>query len=801
MFKRIVYVSVFVMVLILALQSVSASEVDFNMDYSNDFNLDDSVSLSSADNIISASPSSNLESSLQLSDSSIENGDDIGETEDVGSLSDEALDNDGDDNPDDNPDVDSGDVEEDNRNKTIINADSINVVYGKEGQLKINLTDENGVGLSDKTILVQVNGNESNVITDSNGLATFKYSNAVGVYNVFLSFSGDEFYASSDSSAKITISKASTKLKVPSVKSYLNYQNYVNITLTDSNGLALANKKVYFVLSGIRYNATTNGAGVAKVKIPNNICNLNITVKFDGDENYSACSKTSKVVISKAKTHLFVPVVKSYITRNTYLKITLKDICGTALANKLVKVVVGKKTYKLYTDEKGQAKLKFDKKFGTFNCKVTFAETKSFYGSSNSSKVSISKTPTVIKVPNLKFNSSEHARLRINLTDIDGKAMANRVVSLSIPALKKVFKLKTNAKGIASLRINSAYSYNIVVKYAGDKNHVAKSVKSKFVVKKVYIKFNDVLNVAVKLKNYISENKSMPSKIKYKNYTFTSPQISYLMAVAIKHISQKNKNDIILINASAPSKSVGEIYDTVYKKDFLKIAKNVAGPSTFNRKNPSYVKYSFYKVPYKVYVASFSRILDYYKETKKLPNYALFTKAEYAKVSNSSKYTFYLTTDNIAGKKTDLRMLKSLAKTLRSKGYQAVIVGIGPDIHNKAYKYGCTGKKSVLLCCFGGVDVGCIEEWTGDLAVGDGVFVNNYNGAHVLGLWYSKPYGASASLNKRVGRAWDANYGHPLANPAKYMSQHNISYIQVGTVTAACNKLKAGKMGGPKLIK
>ena len=270
------------------------------------------------------------------------------------------------------------------------------------------------------------------------------------------------------------------------------------------------------------------------------------------------------------------------------------------------------------------------------------------------------------------------------------------------------------------------------------------------------------------------------------------------MAVAIKNIAKKDKSDIVLIAALPPSKPIGEIYDSVSKKSYIKIAKKATG-STLNHQDPSYIKYSFYKIPYKVYTASFAGILKYYGGNKRLPNYSLFTDAEYIKVSNSKKYTFYLTTDNIAGKKSEFKMIKKLAKALRSKGYQAIIVGIGPDIHNNAYKYGCTGKKSVLLACFGGVDVGCIEEWAGDLSHGS--FGKNYKGAHVLGLWYSKPYGSSANIHKPVKRAWDANYGFALKNPAKYMSKHKISYIETGTVSSACKKLKAGKMGGPKLIK
>lgn len=786
MVKKIIYVSLFVLVFLLAIQSVSASGIDLDDVNANNFKLDDSS------NYLSSSISENdviADDGEGINDD--ENGEEVtdsgnGETT-VGDEPSDSFEGDGEDTGENNPIV------------TEINVHPITFDYLSEGKLNINLTDENGLGVSNKTISVQIGEDISNLSTDENGVAVFKYSNSAGSYKVNISFNGDEYYAPSNATTKITITKSSTKLKVPNVRSYLTTSTYVTATLTDSNGNALANKTVSFVISKKTYNATTNGKGIAKIKIPTKIGNYSVSIKFAGDGNLIASSASSKVIITKMKTHLSVPVVKSYMTRNTYLKITLKNVYGKALANKTVSVILPKKTYNLRTDANGVAKLYFSKKVRTVKCTIKFKATNYFYAASNSSKVIITKTPTVIKAPKVTFNSTKYGQLIINLTDIDGKALGKKELTVSIPSLKKVFKVKTNAKGIATLKFNGPRSYDIVVKYAGDKNYAAKSVKSKFVINSVRVKFNDVIGAAELLRDYIAENKSLPSRITYKNNTFTPAQLSYLMAVAINHITKSNKNDIILIAVSNP-KSSGEIYDTVYKKNYLKIVNSAVG-SSINHKTPQYIKHSIYKVPYKVYTASFSRILTFYKSNKKLPLYSLFTNSEYKKVSNSSKYTFYLTTDNIAGKKADLKMLKSLANALKSKGYEAVIVGIGPDIHNVAYRYGCTGNNSVLLCCFGGVDVGCIEEWTGDLSVNGRYFVENYEGAHVLALWYSKPYGASASLYKPIGRAWDADYGFGLKNPAKYMADHKISFIETGTVSSACNLLKAGKMGGPKLIK
>ena len=790
--KKIIYLSLFALIFILAVQSVSASDIDFNNAYSNDLNLDDSIDGSLLSSLDTSTYDS--ESSIYDSDESSHYSLSLASDENIG-----AIDEDVDLRDDDSSQTDSEEGEDDNRNSTSISADPIVIDYGTEGELKINLSDENGLGLFNKTIFVQINDSVSNVTTDENGLAIFKYSNGAGTYDVSVSFNGDEVYAPSNIATKITIERLSTNLKVPDVKSYLTCSTYVLATLTDSEGRAIADKDIFLVISGTTYNATTDGEGIAKIKVPTKVGNFTASLSFGGDENYSQSSASSKVIITKMKTQLIVPTVKSYMTKSTYLKITLKNIDGKALSNKTVTVSVGKKTYKLTTDENGSAKLKFTTKVRTVNCTIKFKETNTYFGASNSSKVIITKMPTVIKAPKITFNSTAYGKLKINLTDKFGKALSKKVLTVTIPSLKKSYKVKTNANGIATFKFNGPKTYNVTVKYAGNKNYAAKSVKTQLVVKKFKVKFNDVVGAAKVLKEYIEVNKSLPSKIKYKNYTFTPDQLSYLMAVAIKHIPSKNKNDIVLIATSTP-KSSGEIYDTVYKKDYLKIVNKAVG-SSIKHKTHGYIKYSFYKVPYKVYTASFSRILTFYKEKKKLPKYSLFTKADFKKVSNSSKYTFYLTTDNIAGKKNDLKMLKRLAKALESKGYNAVIVGIGPDIHNIAYRYGCTGKKSVLLCCFGGVDVGCIEEWTGELKNSERSFVDNYDGAHVLGLWYTKPYGASSNIHKRIGRAWDADYGHPLKNPAKYMSKHNISYIQTGTVSSACTLLKSGKMGGPKLIK
>lgn len=167
-------------------------------------------------------------------------------------------------------------------------------------------------------------------------------------------------------------------------------------------------------------------------------------------------------------------------------------------------------------------------------------------------------------------------------------------------------------------------------------------------------------------------------------------------------------------------------------------------------------------------------------------------------VANTSKqtYTFYITTDRIASPSSDTNMINRLAETLKSMGHKAVVLGRDPDLHNRAYKSGCTGANDVLLCCFGGVDVGCIEEWTGELGTW---FKKAYKDSKVLAIFYTKPYGGAANVYGHVGKAWDANYGWALDNPAQYMTERGISFIQKGTVDEVVTALQNGKIEGAGL--
>ena len=601
------------------------------------------------------------------------------------------------------------------------------------------------------------------------------------------------------SASQVTAStkKSKTKIKLAkNNKGFMTTSNFIKATLLDSKGKAVKNKNVLFTINKKTYTAKTDSKGLAKINTPYKKGIFTIKFRFKGDKSYFASSASAKLNINRMITRLSAPKVSAYVTHNVYLKIKLINAKGKALAKKRLYVKISGKTYKLTTNRLGITKLKVKKGVGTYNCRITFKANKKFHGSFLDTKVIFKKLPTTLKAPSVNFKSTDYANLKINLKDKLGNALKSKSIKVNVTELNKIFTLKTDSKGVATFKFNGDKSYNLVVKFLGEKNYNPTSVKAKLNITPVKVKFADIVAASIAVMDSVNMNHTLPSTVKVNNNTFTIPQVSYLAARAVKNICNDRTDDVVLISVPKDYSISGEIYDTVLKANFSGIADAVVGDA-YNFKNKEFVEYSVYHVPFDVYTVSFARIVNFYNNNGVLPNYCLFTSIDFITIPESDKYTFYLTSDNIRNKSSDLAMLKSLRDTLTSIGYNAYIVGIGPDINNVAYRYGCKGDNSVLFCTFGGVDVGCIEIWAGEII---DPFVDNYAGAHVLGLWFAEPYGKAADIHGYVPQAWDADYGWPLDDPSAYMDEHNISYIEVGTVEEACEALRNGDMGGPQLL-
>ena len=256
-----------------------------------------------------------------------------------------------------------------------------NVTYGETVKINANVTAE-GKEMSEGNVTVTIN-NRTYSAPVTNGTTTIEMSGLdAGTYEGILTYNGNENYNCTPKTVNFSVKKQDAAI-IAFDKSYvINYADKYSITVKDINGNALSGQKVTFTLNGKDIGfAVTNAQGVATIDLTAKILKAakagtkNLVIKFAGDSNYNAVSKTVKITINKEKTK--IAAKKKTFKKSKKVKkykITLKDSKGKAIKKAQVTIKIKKKTYRAKTNSKGKATFKIKKltKKGTYKAKVTY---------------------------------------------------------------------------------------------------------------------------------------------------------------------------------------------------------------------------------------------------------------------------------------------------------------------------------------------------------------------------------------------------------------------------------------------
>ena len=328
--------------------------------------------------------------------------------------------------------------------------------YPKSGAtFTAKLTDINGNPLSNKTIKFTLNGNTYTKTTDANGNAKMQISlSSQKDYAISATFEGSGNYTKSSAKATITVKKISQKI-ISSNKVYApSSTNYYTITLKDGNNNPIANKKVTVKVAAKTYTKTTNKKGQIKIKIKfAKEGTYKVTIKSKATNKYTAKTKTNKIVIKKLKQKIVSSNKRFAPGDVNYYTITLKDQNNQAIAKKKVSVKVGTKTYTKKTNKKGQIKIKIkSSKKRTYKVTIKSKATKQYLAKTKTSKIIIGPIRQKISSANKEYLPNSGETYSIALKDENNKVIAGK--SLKVTLNSKVYKVKTNKKGIASIKVN-----------------------------------------------------------------------------------------------------------------------------------------------------------------------------------------------------------------------------------------------------------------------------------------------------------------------------------------------------------
>lgn len=269
------------------------------------------------------------------------------------------------------------------------------------------------------------------------------------------------------------------------IKDVLTADKKVTIQLVDLNGAPQAGKEITYSFNGKAIQTgETDADGIFTINVTEDGV---ISIAFVGDENL----KATETSINFAETAIEVTtptITASDMTATAkigkYYTVILKDSNGNPLVDESVTFYFNGKTTTVKTDENGKAKININ-----VATKGTYPITVSYLGNDKNNavvavkniKVNVQTTKATFAKATLKVKKAK--KVKFTLKDANGKAIAGKKITVKVNG--KTFSAKTNAKGIASIKVKVTKKgkFTAVAKFAGDNTYKAISKKAKFTVK------------------------------------------------------------------------------------------------------------------------------------------------------------------------------------------------------------------------------------------------------------------------------------------------------------------------------
>ena len=342
---------------------------------------------------------------------------------------------------------------------------SVGTIYASD----VNTTETYTVSQDDMYIAVY----NSDVDNDSSNDNILKSDNS----DILSTDSESNSLLKSDNNAEVltaskTVDKSKTITSKDVTKYYKGSKKYT-ATFLDINGNPLKNTNVKITLNGVSYTKKTNTNGVASLAV--NLKPGTYKVVANNPKTGYKLTNTFKVlstISAKDISKVYTDGRKFYAT---FLKST-----GKVLANKNIKFKLNGKTFTKKTNSKGVASLSLvSLKVGTH--KIT---------SYNTDGLTKTKTIKVVKSTTSSLTASDYTFLKSDSKTIKVKLLnkfgyapgAGKVITFKVNG--KSYTVKTNSKGIASLKLPSLKNgvYTVNYKFAGNAFYKASSAKSKVTI-------------------------------------------------------------------------------------------------------------------------------------------------------------------------------------------------------------------------------------------------------------------------------------------------------------------------------
>ena len=296
--------------------------------------------------------------------------------------------------------------------------------------------------------------------------------------------------------------------------------------------------------------------GSAKITVPElgNGVN-NVVISYSGDNKYAPRGYSSNVTI---ETKIIASnMVRGYNSGVDY-QFKVVDINGNPIANKNVKIKIKNKSYTIKTNSKGVAKLNVKLSVGSYKVIIINPDTGK----------TVTKTLKIVKRlsgnKNIAKYYNSNFKYKFKGIGNNGKAVG-KGVKIKVKIGKKTYKLKTDKKGIITIKLTKKFTpkkYTIKATYKGY------SIKNTIKVKQV-ISSKKVVTVKKSAKQFVLKAKLKQGKkvLKKKTVTFKFKGKKYKAKTNKKGIAKVTVKKNVINKLKAGKKYR---YAITYLKDIVK---------------------------------------------------------------------------------------------------------------------------------------------------------------------------------------------------------------------------------------
>ena len=327
-----------------------------------------------------------------------------------------------------------------------ITADSLDCYLNENYRFSVNVLDKSGNALVDKKVSFSINGESFTTNTDRQGVAVLNYSFAdVGKHEISVLSPAEDNYL--DSVLNVNFTVIST-IGLALETTYTLNSKY-SARLFDENGSAVDGQVTVCIGANKYYLNCTKGLISIELDLAQGSYAVNITNPVTGESASQAIKVVKRITQNKDLT--------MYYGAGKYYKVKVVNDNGKIQKNLKVTFKVSGKTYYRYTDASGYASLKISLS------PKTYTVTAEYKGYRVSNKITVKKT---IITSDKKVKKGKTIKFTAKLLNSNGKILKNKKITFKFKG--KTYKVKTNSKGIAVLKITKTYKigrYTITTSY------------------------------------------------------------------------------------------------------------------------------------------------------------------------------------------------------------------------------------------------------------------------------------------------------------------------------------------------